>query len=136
MIITLREILASQQALSELAQEKFNARMAYQIAKTLNDVNREFEALRKQHAGLIEKHGYETVQTDAGEMRVVMAENQAAFQAEFNELLDIETEIWGNPLSLDALGNVQISPASVAALGWLWKDDETQSAETAKAAGV
>ena len=116
MRITLGELQSSMSALQELSALKFPAKVSYRLARVLKSAEAEMGHLRTAHFELVQRLGTKASDSDNFQ---VLPENMTQFQLQMTDLLTESAEIWGDPLPIDLLGDVQIEPSVLANLDWL-----------------
>lgn len=107
-------------ALSALDLQQMNIKAALQWRRISRAVRAEYALIEDQRKDLIDKH----VKKDADEQpitdgnRYVMAD-QAAFDAEWRELMEAPAEIDARPMPLELIENLTMRPADIDALAFL-----------------
>lgn len=124
MNVTLGDLVASEDVLARLAQEKVSARMSFTLATVLREVGKHLECKRAAHRKLLETYG--TPKSENADAFDVPVSNRAAYQKEYQELMD-------TPVTLAGLGKIRASvlesegvsllPVEAVALEWLIRDD-------------
>ena len=148
MDITLKQLRDSFGALQALAQIEFKAKTAYRLGRILDSAVSEINIFNKAHLALIEKHGAVDVPVLDDDSRPVLDEQGQPrtqktvpkdklkeFEPEFLDLLTGPATLWGEPLHIDLLGEVEIAPAILAPLDWLIVDG-SEKAEKPKSAAA
>lgn len=113
--VTLAELLASQQALQSLANERMPARHAFKLSKILKSVTKELDACNEARLKMCDQYGKKQ---EDGSYKFSKS-NETLVNAEFADLIKTEVTIRGELLDLDGLPGLTISAASVILLGWL-----------------
>lgn len=114
--VSLKTLNESQAALSFLNQQPLSARHAFLVSKAVRAVTRELEGFESARRGLCERMG--KLNADKSQYDIP-PDQQAAFDAEFQELINTEVHLEISRLSFDHLASIKIAPAHVTALLWL-----------------
>jgi len=132
MKIKMKDVVNGADALQRLMANPFPVKLSYKLSRILTDADRELKTFEKLRFDLIKKHGEYQKETDIWQ---VGAENTAAYNAEYGELLDVGISVWGERIKLDALGSISISPADLFFLSWLLDcgEDEEKPVESTAA---
>lgn len=123
MRLKLKDLWNSQQVISELDRLILPIKVSYWIGKNTKKIHSEIQAIERQRIKLVEKYG--VVQED--KTLKVPEEKVKQFQGEFEEFLETEIEINIVPLSLESFGAVNLSPSCMAALDFIFIDQEKSS---------
>lgn len=123
-----KSLLESFQGLTELATQKIsgNAKLAYNLGKTLKNVKSELEQIQAQEIAIFKEFG--GVEIPGGGIKIpddsLTAEKQEEFNKARKDLQDLEIELWGEQVSLEDLekAKVELSAGQCAVLGWLIKE--------------
>lgn len=124
MNVKLGDLVASEQALGELAQANVSARMSFTLALVLKEVTKHLEAKRTAHQKLLEKFG--TPKANKPGMFDLNPETREAFETEYKDLLDTDVELVGiGKIKASAIETegVKLSGAEMLALEWLLVQD-------------
>jgi hypothetical protein len=116
MQVTLRSLLESSDALSRLIAQPAPGKLAYRLAKVAKAVKAELETYESARRPLCARLGKLNEDRSAYEFE---GENKEAFKREHDELLAVEANLDVGHLSVDDIGNLQISGADLLALEWL-----------------
>lgn len=109
-------------AFDVLLKSKLPAKIAYQMAKMTKQIAEEVQIVEKHRLELIEKFGEEFTPEGATEpSKKVKEENIQAFITEFNEMLNQEVELYGEPIDIDSIPHVEISAEQLLTIDWLIK---------------
>lgn len=121
--VKLGDLVNSENALAALAQENVSARMAFTLALVLKEVGKHLDAKRAAHQKLLEKYGVPK-ENQPGFFNI-QPEQRAAFEKEFNDLLDTEATLPIGKIRASALETegVKLSGGERLALTWLLKED-------------
>lgn len=117
MNLTIKQAVESIAALRRLSEQTFPVKLSYKLGRVLTGIEREIVRFEKHRVQLIKKYG-ENVEGEQWRIDP-KSETFEAFSLEYEELLSIEFKTWGDPVSLDELGELSISPADLASLDWL-----------------
>ena len=125
--IDAKTLFESFTALQELATQKIsgNAKLAYNLGKTLKCVKTEIEQLQTQEIAIFKEFGgienNGQVQIPEGSLTT---ERQEEFNKARKDLLAVEVELWGSEITLEELekAKVELSAGQCAALSWLLKE--------------
>ena len=126
--IDAKTLFESFTALQELATQKIsgNAKLAYNLGKTLKCVKTEIEQLQTQEIAIFKEFG--GVEVPGGGVKIpedsLTPERQEEFNKARKDLLAVEVELWGNEITLEELekAKVELSAGQCAALSWLLKE--------------
>jgi hypothetical protein len=117
-------VQAAEPALTNLAKIRLPAKTAYHIAKLLRAVREETAHFHAERNALVERWGDERDATPieqkdlgAARLRAVRPEHIAEFVAAVEELSALTVEIAVAPLTLEALGAIDVPAADLLALG-------------------
>ena len=124
--VTLETLLKSMDALREIGALKLAPRTSFKIAKVISAVNGELAEYSKSRNALIQDCA---AKNEDGSLKVDAIGNTTLadpieFAAAHQLLLDTETEIAVPAFTIADLGNVEVSPMALSALGWLISDDD------------
>ena len=106
-------------ALAELAKEKMPTTASYKIAKLLKTIEREFAIFEEQRMKLLDKYADkdETGKFIITDNKYQFTKNgRERFDAEFEELSNLEIEVDFTPIAVNEFENAQISPIVLAVL--------------------
>jgi len=120
MKITFRQIVDVLPSLNKVISSSLPAKTAYRFAKLAKVVKEETSLYDEHRLNVFKKFGNET-KNEKGEISIVVPEeNMAAFTKELGDLNDSafaqEFEISFEPVSVDDLGNLQLSALDMVAL--------------------
>lgn len=120
----LRELIESENALRKLADAESSARFSYTVALVCQQATLHFKSHARARDGLLERYG-KPVEKKPGTYRVE-TEQRAAFQKEYDDLLD-------TPITLPGVGrirasvleaeNIKLTGTEFYLLRWLLKQD-------------
>ena len=131
MKISLNEVRGMQAGLDVILAKEIPIKPAYWLARFLDKIRVEMDAMEKARIKLVEKlakkdkdgkpvmkKGKDGKQLDPPQYDLT-DENMAKFQAEFDELGKEEFEIDFKPIKLDQLGDINLKPIVLVQLGKL-----------------
>ena len=112
--LNLNELLDSMVALKELTTVSFPARVAFQFARICREVQKENDLFETQRNDLIRKYcSYDEngaiLYNDKGYIDFT-PENQTTFEKELGALLSTKVQLNVESISVEDLGDYQISP--------------------------
>jgi hypothetical protein len=117
MKMTVKEALASQQALQQFGSNKFPIQVALTLATNQRVLNEVAEEYNTQRNALVTKHGKEDEET---KLPVVTPENGKKFADAVNGLISEEVDLSLKTVSLADLGKkVEMEPNILVALEWM-----------------
>lgn len=99
MKISLKTLKGAVDPLNKLLLSELPTKQLYRIKKLLQAADAELKICEDMRIGLVKKYGIET----SPDNWQVSPENFPAFQTEFNEFLETEVDLPGEPIKLDAL---------------------------------
>lgn len=121
--VTLGQLVTADQALGRLTAERLPIKVSYALGKLAKAIAAEVECFHKERNAAVTMFGAERPTTEpekanghGGTIMAVLPEHHAAFVARVNELAALSVELPGEPISLAALGEIQISTADLLAL--------------------
>ncbi len=121
--------------LRKLIDKELPVKTAYKISKITQAVNIEFNALEVARGNLVKKYGKEEEvskgKVPRGEVKVDPEKEQEFFQ-EFNTLLDEDMKMDIDPISIDDLENISLTPADLLALQRILKEEEKKEVQEKK----
>lgn len=113
--------LNRQGPMSRLIQIEMNIPTSFRLTGIVGQINKYLEQFSQARLNLYKKHATFNEKTDSWD------QNQAqekAFMEDFSDLLAIEVEIAGDPITIsDFSPSSKISSADLQKLSWLIKDD-------------
>lgn len=115
MKIKLEQIYIAHQIIPKLISQEMPIRCAYKLGKLAKQIESEFMLVETQRRKAVEKYG----ERDEEEKKIIIKnpENAQKFQQEFASLLQEETEISFDPVSLDELPDeLKLSAQDMAAI--------------------
>jgi len=127
MQVTLRDLVVSQSALSELCGQKGSAKMTYTLALVLNAVRPHLEAYQKAVEVLQEK--YFIPDEKNKEVLRVDPSKRDVFRQESDEILaqEVNLPIGKIRFTVFAAENLDINAINLSLLQWLIKEDDAET---------
>ena len=117
MKVSLFEIYSSVTVLNKLVDLALPAKSSYKFVKIMKKFNEELKILEDERQKLINKYGQEKEGTVT-----VQEQNKEAFLKEFGELMETQIDVDWDPISIDALGSVELSVAEITKIQFLFRD--------------
>ncbi|MFW6026127.1 MAG: hypothetical protein ACOCRX_07275 [Candidatus Woesearchaeota archaeon] len=128
MKVKLANIKMMEQSLNKLVDKELDIRVSFKLSKILRKISEELEDLEKARQKLVKKYSdnKEKENLQQGEIRV-SEENQQAFYEEYAKLMEEEIDLDIDPISIDDLQGVSLSPKDISFLtGIIIKDDDSE----------
>ena len=125
MNITNRQVLQAVDGLNELSELELPVRVAFKITKITRKLQSVIDTYNEVLKKLQEKHverdedGKEIVYQDGNVTRLQLRDGPA-FEAEYQELLDQESELEITQLKIDELGDIQLKSSTLFKCDWLF----------------
>ena len=128
MKISLNEVRGMQVGLDVILGKELPIKPAYWLARFLDKIRSEMEAMEKARVKLVEKLAkkdkdgkplMKKAKDGEPQQYDLTDENMAKFQEEYNELGKEEFEIDFKPIKLDQLGDISLKPIVLVQLGKL-----------------
>lgn len=118
--IRLNDILNSIPIFREISNKSLPIKTAYQLARLIRELDRESTTFDESRRKIIEKYAEhdengEFKQTDEGNV-IIMPEQINACNQEMAELLDTEIEINVDPIEIESLASIELTPAQMFSL--------------------
>ncbi len=118
--IRLNDILNSIPIFREISNKSLPIKTAYQLARLIRELDRESTTFDESRRKIIEKYAErdengEFKQTDEGNV-IIMPEQINACNQEMAELLDTEIEINVEPIEIESLASIELTPAQMFSL--------------------
>ena len=104
---TLAEIQGIDRSLPSLTRQQLPIKLSYRLSKLISFCAKEMEAMESARMNLVKKYSEDP--TKEGEIRV-KPENESKFREEFAEFLKTEVEVDFEPINIQELGEIRISP--------------------------
>lgn len=112
--VQVKDIVNSTEIFSMLSQKKLNMRMAYQLAKIIKEVQKEFELFQETRMKLINEYAERDengqLKVDENNNFTIPKEKIQDFQKELNDLLEMQVELPINEINLEELKNIEFTP--------------------------
>jgi len=122
MIVTVKKIIDSAQALEELSAEKnIKIKDAFRIAKLLNAIQTEMSSYNSARIAALEMYAVLDLKTN--QYMFKSSEDEAEFKEQHEELIKETIEIAGDPIKLSVLSNASLSVGALTALEWMLHED-------------
>jgi hypothetical protein len=112
MKVKLFDVNRAQPVLRKLLDQKMPIKVAFKLGRFVKALNEVYESLEAQRVALVEKYGEKL---EDGSHKVA-GENMVPFQAEFGELLQVDTEVITEALDMNALENIELTALEALAL--------------------
>ena len=118
--IRLNDILNSIPIFREISNKSLPIKTAYQLARLIRELDRESTTFDESRRKIIEKYAErdengEFKQTEEGNV-IIMPEQINACNQEMAELLDTEIEINVEPIEIENLASIELTPAQMFSL--------------------
>jgi len=114
--LKMRDVLAAYTTLQNL---DLPAPIALKIMRAARPLEAEFAAYEQQRLRLVNKYG----QKSGGQVMVAQdSEQWPRFAAEIQQLLDVDITVEIEPLPIEALGPIRITPAALGPILFLFAD--------------
>ena len=117
MKVSLFEIYSSVGVLNKLVDLALPAKSSYKFVKIMRKFNEELKMLEEERQKLINKYGKEKDGTVT-----VSDENKDTFLREFSDLMETQIDVDWEPISVDALGEIELSVAEITKIQFLFRD--------------
>lgn len=114
MKVKLIDIYSSVAALNKLMEQPLPAKVSFRLMKLLNSVNEEVKMIEEQRMKLVKKHAEDGV--------TVSETKREEFLKEFADFLNDEIEMSWEPISVDVLGDLELSVAELSRVQFLFKE--------------
>ena len=121
MQITLEQLSAALPSLKKLAQLDLPVKSAFRISRFLKQTENDTKTLNDIRIKLLEEYGEPTGET--GQYKV-SPDNIDAFKSELAELQSEKAEVDFTPLSLDDLGDINLSAQDLMVIDFLFENSE------------
>lgn len=117
MKVSLFEIYSSVGVLNKLVDLPLPAKSSYKFVKIMRKFNDELKILEDERQKMINKYGKEREGTV-----IVEEHNRELFLKEFGDLLETQLDVDWDPISVDSLGDVELSVAEITKIQFLFRD--------------
>lgn len=124
-MITLSQVIDSQQSLHKLSNMRLPIGVAYKISKLINKLQPDLRIYEEQRAKLVKDLGEQTDKEK--DLWTIKPENTAKFTEEIKKLQEIEVNLnFGEgkgleKVKVDELGDVEVEPNDLVSLDWLFE---------------
>ena len=122
MQIKLKQIIDSETGLGIITNLKFKATELFQVTKFVEACDQEIRSFNSVREEKIKEFG-EQKEVDGKQVFEVPKDNQEQFFTEMEDLLHQDIELDVPEISLDAFGDIEMSPKEFLSLKWLIKED-------------
>jgi len=122
MQIKLKQIIDSETGLGIITNLKFKATELFKVTKFVEALDQEIKSFNSVREEKIKQFG-EQKKVDGKQVFEVSKENQQQFFTEMEELLNQDIELEVPEISLEAFGDIEMSPKEFLSLKWLLKED-------------
>ena len=116
----LANVKMMEQSLSKLVDKELNIKVAYKLSKTLKVIGEELSELEEARQKLVKKYSDKTKTDKDSEVSEqdlkVSKENEQKFFKEYSQLLEEEVEFDVQPISIEKLEDVSLSPRDISFL--------------------
>jgi uncharacterized lipoprotein YehR (DUF1307 family) len=123
MLFKLSDVFNITRSLPKLAEKELSIRVAYRLSKLLKECAEEMETLEKLRVKLVEKYAKKSEDNEEPNKEIKVAdENIEKFQIEFASLLNEEVDIDFEPISMQDLGDIQMTTNDLLNLSKIIKE--------------
>ena len=122
MQIKLKQIIDSETGLGIITNLKFKATELFKVTKFVEACDQEIKSFNSVREEKIKEFG-EQKEVDGKQVFEVPKDNQEQFFTEMEDLLNQDIELDVPEISLDAFGDIEMSPREFLSLKWLIKED-------------
>ena len=122
MQIKLKQIIDSETGLAIITNLKFKATELFKVTKFVEACDQEIKSFNSVREEKIKEFG-EQKEVDGKQVFEVPKDNQEQFFTEMEDLLNQDIELDVPEISLDAFGDIEMSPREFLSLKWLIKED-------------
>ena len=120
MTIVLKDVITSVDVMRDLASRPLRARVAFQTARLLKEIERAYGDYEEQRRNLVElfakkdEHG-ELIVDENGNCQLY-PDKIEEFNNQYNELINSSIEVNCEPIDIDSLGDIEFTPTQMAKL--------------------
>lgn len=118
--VNVEEIINAVPTLKIIGQEQFNGVEAFTIARLIRELNKEIESFEQIHSQLIEKYcernENDDMEVDENNNVRIQAKYVDKYNTEINTILKNEIEINAEPISIDCLKTLTLTPQQALSL--------------------
>tara|TARA_Y100001970_G_C14202431_1_gene841907 strand:- start:330 stop:698 length:369 start_codon:yes stop_codon:yes gene_type:complete len=122
MQIKLKQIIDSEVGLGIITNLKFKATELFKVTKFCEACDQEIKSFNSVREEKIKQFG-DQKKVDGKQVFEVPKDNQEQFFTEMEELLNQDIELEIPEISLEAFGDIEMSPKEFLSLKWLIKED-------------
>ncbi len=120
MNIKLKNVVLGKDAVEELSQKEFTAKLSYKISKNIKNLRKEVVDFERKRFETIKKFG---VEDPAGsDTYQVKPECIAEYKKEINDLLDVDIEVSIFTININDLEKYEIKPEIIEKLDFMFED--------------
>ena len=123
MQIKLKQIIDSETGLGIITNLEFKATELFKVTKFIEACDHEIKAFNSVREEKIKQFG-EQREVQGKQVFEVSKDNQEQFFTEMEELLNQDIELEVPEISLDAFGDIEMSPKEFLSLQWLIKKED------------
>lgn len=124
--ITLSELMDSASVMQELAKKPMKTKAAFQTARLMREIEKEYSLFQESRKGLIDKYADKDEngepKADENGNYTVPKENIEEFNKELKEMLDQTLSLNVEPISIEDLGDADFTPADMMLLAPFMKE--------------
>lgn len=118
--ITLNELLDSASVMQELAKKPMKTKVAFQVARLIREIEKEYSLFQDARKGLIERYAEKNengeLKTDENGNFTVPKEKIEIFNKELKEMLEQTLSLNVEPICIEDLGEADFTPADMMLL--------------------
>jgi len=114
--VTLNDIITNNNLFREIHSKPMPARTAFKVARLIRELDKENEMFDKQRIDIVTRYAKRDENGDMIEENnqvLIDDDKMKQFQDEFNALLDTEVEVNAEKLSIDDLGDIELTPKQI-----------------------
>jgi hypothetical protein len=114
MKVKLIDIYSSVSSLNKLMEQPLSAKISFKLMKLLNAINDEVKLIEEQRMKLVKKYAEDGI--------TVSDSKRDEFLKEFSEFLNEEVDMAWEPISIETLGDLQLSVAELTRVQYLFTE--------------
>lgn len=123
---SIKDIIGGKEVFKKLAEMPLNIKAAYNIARTIREIEKENKTFEDTRQKLLFKYG----EKDSSGQLIINQNNQITiipeqinnYNKEIQELLDEKIKLNVEPINLNDLGEIQITPAEIYQINMFIKE--------------
>ena len=123
---SIKEIIGGKEVFKKLAEMPLNIKVAYNIARIIREIEKENKTFEDTRQKLLFKYG----EKDSSGQLIINQNNQITiipeqinnYNKEIQELLDEKIKLNVEPINLNDLGEIQITPAEIYQINMFIKE--------------